>query len=360
MGTGVRQRRAQHLLRQNSGWERKNTMEILMKHRIRKLMTGLAAGVVLMTASTAWASGGPSIERQSWSFGGIMGHYDKDQLRRGYQVFRNVCSQCHSLKRIPFRALMQPGGLEYTKEEAEAIAAEVQVIDGPDDNGKMFKRPGKLFDKHPLVYANAKEAAAAQNGAVPPDLSNITKGRGAARNVAWFMEPPYWVYDIATVYQEQGADYVYAMLTSFDKYPEAKEHCNPQNDKADLHKWDEAANKCTFPLADGMNYNAAFPGNQLAMPNILVDGAVEFEKDKAPKDKAECDKVFDAKWNEAAKTCSMTAKTYARDVAAFLSWAGEPKLEARKSLGLKVLAYLLVLAVLLFLSKHTLWRNVKH
>lgn len=335
-------------------------MEILIKHRIRKVVAGLAAGVMLTATSTAWASGGPNIERQSWTFGGIFGHYDKDQLRRGYKVYREVCSQCHSLKRIPFRALMQPGGLEYTKEEAEAIAAEAQITDGPNDEGKMFKRAGKLFDKHPLVYANDKEAAAAQNGAVPPDLSNITKGRGAARNVAWFMEPVYWITDIGTVYQEQGADYVYAMLTSFDKYPETKEHCNPHGDKANPHKWDEAANKCTFALADGMNYNAAFPGNQLAMPNILQDGAVDFAKDTAPKDKAACDAIFDAKWDDAAKTCSMTAKTYAKDVSAFLSWAGEPKLEARKRLGLMVLAYMAVLTLLLYLSKRALWRNVKH
>lgn len=307
-------------------------MEILVKRRIRNAIAGIATGAVLLTASTAWASGGPEIERQNWTFGGMFGYYDKAQLKRGYMVYKNVCAACHGLKRVAFRNLGEPGGPGYTKEEVEKFAAEAEVQDGPNDEGKMFKRPGKPADRHPSPYANDKEAAAAQNGAVPPDLSLITKARGASRNVAWFMEPAYWAYDMGTMYQEQGSDYVYALMTSYDKLPHSKEECEH---KGEPHKWE--GDKCTFKLADGMNYNAAFPGYQVAMPMPLVEGAVEY-----------------------ADGTPATVENYARDVSAFLAWTAEPKLEARKSLGVKVLIYLLILSALLYASKRTLWRNVKH
>jgi ubiquinol-cytochrome c reductase cytochrome c1 subunit len=326
-------------------------MEIHAKRRIRNVIAGVAAGAVLLTASGAWASGGPEIERQKWTFGGLFGYYDKDQLKRGYQVYKDVCSACHGLKRVSFRNLGEPGGPGFTKEEVEKIAAEAEIPADPNDEGKTYNakgdritRPGKPSDRFPMRYANDKEAAAAQNGAIPPDLSLITKARGASRNVAWFMEPAYWAYDIGTMYQEQGADYVYSLMINFDKMPETKEACEHHGEP---HKWDDAANKGTFKLADGMNYNASFPGYQLAMPAPM--GTLETPKAGATKE--EIEKVEKANEEIRGK---------AKDVAAFLAWTAEPKLEARKRLGIKVLFYLFLLSGLLYLSKRALWRNVKH
>lgn len=327
-------------------------MEIQMTRRLRNMIAGVAAGAVLLTASGAWASGGGiDIPRQKWTFGGLFGTYDKAQLRRGFQVYQEVCSQCHSLKRIAFRNLGEPGGPGYTKEEVEQFAAAAEIPADPDEEGKTVDakgnrkmRPGRASDRFPLKYANDKEAAAANAGAVPPDLSNITKGRGASRDIAWYAEPAYWAIDIGTMYQEQGSDYVYAMLINFDQLPKTEEACHHRGEP---HHWDAATKTCTFKLADGMNYNAAFPGYQLAMGPML--GALESPKEGASQE----DKDKIEKANE-------EIRGKARDVTAFLAWTAEPKLDARKSLGIKVLIYLFFLSLILYLSKRALWRNVKH
>ncbi len=193
------------------------------------------------------------------------------------------------------------------------FAAEAQVTDGPNDDGEMFTRPGRPSDKFVSPYPNDKAAAAAQGGAVPPDLSLIAKARTVTRAAPWYMEPFYWLYDIATVYQEQGPDYVHALLTSYTEPPEG------------------------VKVLAGTNYNTAFPGHQIAMPPPLVEGAVEYPEG-----------------------VPATVDNYARDVSAFLMWAAEPKLEERKRMGLKVLVYLAILTLLLYLSKRALWRNVEH
>jgi cytochrome c1 len=283
----------------------------------RAARTGLAAIVTAMALSvstTAFAaSEGADIPRQDWTFAGITGHFDKAQLRRGYLVYKNVCAACHGLRQLYYRNLGEPGGPQFSQASVETFAGEVQVTDGPDDNGEMFQRAGKPTDRFPSPYPNAKAAAAAQNGAVPPDLSLIVKARTIEAHSAWYMDPIRWASDVLTAYQEQGADYLHALLMGY--------HDAPQG----------------MNMAPGMNYNSAFPGHQIAMPNPLSDGLVTYD-DGSP----------------------ATADQYARDVTAFLAWAAEPNLEERKRMGLKVLVFLLVLSALLYLSKRALWRNVEH
>lgn len=187
------------------------------------------------------------IEKQPWTFAGLFGYFDTQQLRRGYKVYKNVCSNCHNMRFLSFRNLGEPGGPEFPKEVVDEIAAETQVTDGVNAEGQPITRPGKPADNFQWRFKNEKEAAAALN-AVPPDLSVIEKARTVERDVAWYAFPYVLAKDLATQYQEQGADYIYALLTSYRDPPASKQ------------------------MASGMNYNLAFPGHQIAMPQPLQDG----------------------------------------------------------------------------------------
>lgn len=289
-----------------------------MRNNTMRLLAGSALVFGVMAASSAVTpalAAGEAIEipRQEWTFKGMTGHYDDEQLRRGYLVYKNVCAACHGMRLMYYRNLSQPGGPELSEARVAEIAAEAQVTDGPNDDGEMFTRPGRPADRFVSPFANAKAAAAANNGAVPPDLSVMAKARAVESGAAWYVAPLHWLYDIATGYQEQGADYLYALLTGYTEAPVG------------------------FQVMDGMYYNAAFPGHQIAMAPPLTEGAVEYT-DGTPG----------------------TVENYAADVTAFLMWAAEPRLEERKSMGLKVLVYLAILTLLLYLSKRALWRNVEH
>ncbi|KAI3761530.1 hypothetical protein L1987_51948 [Smallanthus sonchifolius] len=107
-----------------------------------------------------------------WPHQGILSSYDHASIRRGHQVYQEVCASCHSLSLISYRDLV---GVAYTEEETKALAAEIEVVDGPNDEGEMFTRPGKLSDRFPQPYANEQAARFANGGAYPPDLSLITK-----------------------------------------------------------------------------------------------------------------------------------------------------------------------------------------
>ncbi|MBI4724512.1 MAG: cytochrome c1 [Rhodomicrobium sp.] len=253
------------------------------------------------------------IPRQKWTFGGLFGYFDEQQLRRGYKVYKEVCANCHNARFLSYRNLGEPGGPRFPKEVVKALAAEVQVADGFNDQGEVNLRPGRPSDNFQWKFKNDKEAAAAFGGAVPPDLSLITKARGVEREFAWYAFPFVMLKDLLTQYQEQGSDYLYALLTGYTEPPAGKE------------------------IAAGLSYNRAFPGNQLAMPQPLMDGAVTYE-DGTP----------------------TTLDQEARDVTAFLAWAAEPHLVERKKLGLWVLVYLGVLSILLLIAKKTLWRNIEH
>ena len=275
------------------------------------------AGAVAVTPAISAESGGEHhIAHQQWSFAGFFGHYDKDQLQRGFRVYKDVCAACHGLSRVAFRNLVEKGGPEFPEDSVKALAAEWpnQITDGPDDEGKMFQRPAKLSDRILGPYKNEKEARAAQNGALPPDLSLMTRARNTHNEAAWPMHILLMARDIATGYQEGGANYVYALLTGYHEAPAG------------------------FKLADGMNYNVAFPGNQIAMPNVLDGGPVNYadgqEKYEGPK---------------------ASQEQNARDVSAFLSWAADTSLNERKRIGWQVMLYLLITTILLFVAKKRLW-----
>jgi ubiquinol-cytochrome c reductase cytochrome c1 subunit len=178
-----------------------------------------------ITAPAQAEEGAPEPPHQQWSFSGVFGTYDRAALQRGFQVYKEVCSACHPVKHLYFRDLMQLG---YTEDQVKGIAAQVQVTDGPDDNGQMYQRPGRPSDPIPGPFPNDQAARAANNGALPPDLSLITKAR------------------------EGGADYVYAIPTGYkDAPPDVK-------------------------LNPNMYYNEYFPGHQIAMPPPLSPDQVKF------------------------------------------------------------------------------------
>jgi len=273
----------------------------------------LSATALSAPASAAETAGHYQVPRLEWTFGGLNGTFDKQQLRRGFKVYQSVCQNCHNLAHLSYRNLTQPGGPELPKEEVEAYAAQKQVADGFNDAGEVNLRPAKLSDLFVGPFKNDKEAAAAMNGAVPPDLSLITKARTVEREVEWYAVPFAMLKDVLTQYQEQGADYVHALLNGYTEQP------------------------ATFNLLPGLNYNRVFPGNQIGMPQPLSDGMVDYT-DGTPN----------------------TLDQQAKDVTAFLAWAAEPTLADRKKMGLWVLAYLIILAGLLYGSKKLIWRNVKH
>lgn len=281
------------------------------------------ATVIGMPALPAAAAGGEAIhiERQSWSFAGVKGRFDKDQLQRGFQVYQEVCAACHGLKRVYFRNLSEPGGPSFNEEAVKALAASWpnQIFDGPDDDGNIatrrgaiIKRPARLSDPILGPYDNDMQARASQNGALPPDLSIIAKARGVEYQGGVIGHLGYMLRDVVNGYQEGGADYLYALLTGYKSPP------------------------ADFKLADAMSYNVAFPGHQIAMVEPMTDGRVAYQNKNVPQ----------------------TVDQYARDVTAFLFWSADPRLEERKSMGWVVMLYLLVTTALLYFAKRRLWSNL--
>jgi ubiquinol-cytochrome c reductase cytochrome c1 subunit len=194
---------------------------------MRTLEKLLAVAVVAgLAASPAYAAGGHEPEKQDWSFNGVLGSFDKPALRRGYQVYTEVCSFCHGVEFIAFRNLTKIG---LTEDEAKAVAEAAQIEDGPDENGLMYMRAGRLSDRLPSPFPNENAARASNGGALPPDLSLITKAR------------------------RFGPDYLFALLTGYEEPPEDVE------------------------IAPGMNYNPFFSGEQIAMFSPLYDDAVFYE-----------------------------------------------------------------------------------
>ena len=115
--------------------------------------------------------------KTDWSFKGLFGKFDRGALQRGYQVYTEVCASCHSMKYLSYRNLSEKGGPEFSVEQAKAIASSFEVTDGPNEDGEMFTRPGKLSDKFVMPYENKKAAQAANGGAYPPDMSVLAKAR---------------------------------------------------------------------------------------------------------------------------------------------------------------------------------------
>jgi ubiquinol-cytochrome c reductase cytochrome c1 subunit len=193
--------------------------------RMRTLILGAVCATVLSTFPLS-AAEGPKAPSVKWSFSGIFGTYDRAALRRGLQVYREVCQICHSLDLVAYRNL---GDIGFSEDEVKKIAADYEVEDGPNDEGEMFIRPGKPYDKFVNPYPNVQSARLANNGATPPDLSLVVKARVGREN------------------------YIHAFLTSYrDEAPE------------------------TFQMMDGMFYNEYFPGHQTVMPPPLEEDSVEY------------------------------------------------------------------------------------
>jgi ubiquinol-cytochrome c reductase cytochrome c1 subunit len=248
-----------------------------------KTALGAFLGLVL-GATSAQAAEGVKIPPQDWSFNGPFGLFDRAQLQRGLQIYREVCSGCHSLKYIAFRNLADLG---YTEDQIKAFAAEATITDGPNDDGEMFERAGRPSDYFPSPFPNDKAAAAANNGAVPPDLSLMAKARFG------------------------GPDYIHAILTGYEEPP------------------------ADFTVTEGLNYNAYFPGHQIAMAQPINDSSVEY-----------------------ADGTEASLDQEARDVAAFLMWTAEPKLENRKTAGIWVLMFFLFVAGVTYAAKKKIWADL--
>ena len=163
-----------------------------------------------------------------WSFKGFFGTFDRASLQRGYQVYSEVCSACHSMKYLSYRNLSEPGGPEFSEEQAKIIASQFEVTDGPNSDGDMYNRPARLSDNFVEPYANEQAARALNGGAYPPDMSVLVKAR------------------------KGGANYIYSVLLGYDEAPS------------------------DIVLDDGVYYNTYMSGNKIKMANPLSEGLVEY------------------------------------------------------------------------------------
>jgi ubiquinol-cytochrome c reductase cytochrome c1 subunit len=163
-----------------------------------------------------------------WSFAGLTGKFERDSLQRGYQVYKEVCSSCHSMKYLSYRNLSQKGGPEFTLEEVKAIAASYEVEDGPNSEGEMYERPGRPSDHFVNPYPNDNAAIAANGGAYPPDMSVLAKARTG------------------------GANYIYSILMGYEEKPAG------------------------FVLDEGVYYNKYMDGNKIKMMSPLSDDLIEY------------------------------------------------------------------------------------
>jgi ubiquinol-cytochrome c reductase cytochrome c1 subunit len=232
----------------------------------------------------------------TFSFDGPFGTFDRASLQRGFQVYKEVCSVCHSLKLVSFHTLHDAGGPEFSEAQMKAIAAGFQVPADPDeqgrtydDSGQRMKRAGIPADYFPSPYENEKAGRAANNGSLPPDLSVMAKAR------------------------EGGPRYIYSLLTGYGERPPAN-----------------------LPMTENMHYNPYFPGHQIAMIPPLTQGVVTY-----------------------SDGTQATVDQMARDVTTFLMWTAEPKMEERKRMGFGVIAFLLALSTLLYLTYRKVWHG-KH
>jgi ubiquinol-cytochrome c reductase cytochrome c1 subunit len=189
------------------------------------LLLALAVAAAALSTPALSAEGGVELPERHWSFQGLFGTFDRAAQQRGFQVYQEVCAACHSMSLLHYRDLT---GIGFDAEQVKAIAAQVQVIDGPDDSGEMFERPGIPADAFKNPFPNPQAARAANNGALPPDLTLIVEAR------------------------KGGADYVHAVLIGYEE---------PPPDVA---------------ISEGMHYNIYFPGHQIAMPPPLAEGAVTY------------------------------------------------------------------------------------
>ena len=259
------------------------------------LISLLSFGLILNSAQAESDTHPP--KKINFSFKGHTGTFKRDELQRGFEVYKNVCSSCHGVYQLRLGNLQGKGkdihdirksNLGLTKDEVAALAAEYKVQDLNAD-GEPIERKATAVDKFPRPYPNQKAARAANNGAYPPDSSMVVKAR------------------------KGGPDYIYSLLTGYQKAPEGVEG------------------------GEGRHYNPYFPGHQISMaPPLHTEGQVTY-----------------------ADGTKATVEQMAHDVTAFLSWASEPEADDRKAMGIKILFYLLIMSVVMYLSKRKIWADVK-
>ena len=192
--------------------------------------------IILFSVSSVNVISAEKVEflKTDWTFKGLFGKFDRASLQRGYQVYTEVCAACHSMKYLSYRNLSEKGGPEFSIAQAKAIAASFEVTDGPNADGEMFQRPGKLSDKFVMPYENVKAAEAANGGAYPPDMSVLVKARGG------------------------GVDYIYSLLQGYEEAPSG------------------------MILDDGVHYNKYMYGNKIKMSAPLSDGIIEYSDGTNP------------------------------------------------------------------------------
>ena len=192
--------------------------------------------IILFCVTSANVISAEKVEylKTDWTFKGLFGKFDRASLQRGYQVYTEVCAACHSMKYLSYRNLSEKGGPEFSVAQAKAIATSFEVTDGPNADGEMFQRPGKLSDKFVMPYENVKAAEAANGGAYPPDMSVLVKARGG------------------------GVDYIYSLLQGYEEAPSG------------------------MILDDGVHYNKYMYGNKIKMSAPLSDGIVEYSDGTNP------------------------------------------------------------------------------
>ncbi|GGY39025.1 cytochrome c1 [Parvularcula lutaonensis] len=316
---------------------------------LKRLLSAAAIAAAALPMAAGAATGGTKpLKDKEWSWEGPFGRYDKPQLQRGFQVYREVCANCHSLKLVAFRHLGEKGGPFYVEECPEelglgestdcsvpsqnpiikSLAAEYTITDGPDEFGDMFERPGLPADYFPSPYANVQQATAANGGAYPPDQSLIAKAR------------------------PHGPDYIYSLLTG---YPDGELN--------------------TIEVPPGNYYNPYYPGDTLGlMKEEYLDEEGHLLEDKIREDEKEGyvskeGYIYGGAFKMAPPLSDgivtyedgspETVSQYAEDVTAFLQWAAEPKLEERKGMGTYVMAYLFIFAGVTYASYRQVWRNVE-
>jgi ubiquinol-cytochrome c reductase cytochrome c1 subunit len=279
---------------------------------MRLILSVAAMAMVLGTALPASAQQGEAeIQRQNWSFGGAFGTFDKNQLQRGFQVFKEICSNCHGAHLLAFRNLSEKGGPEFSEAQVKALAATYTIAD-PDAEGGS--RPGVAADHWPDPFPTDQDARDANGGAIPPDMSVLAKARS--------IETPFpnWLLNYVLPYQEGGPDYIHALMLGYS---------------------DEVPEGVTIP--EGKFYNAVYPGHAIGMPPPLSDGAVTYGEGE-----------------EGETPVPQTADQYARDVSAFLMWVAEPHMVDRKEAGFRVILFLILFAGLMWVVKRRVWSRVEH
>lgn len=311
----------------------------------RTLAAGLGALALTLSAQAAGGAKHAHGPEEGWPFAGPLGQLDQDSVQRGYQVYREVCASCHGMKLLSYRNLGEKGGPFYDDAYpnandnplVKAFAAQDEILDPvPNDAGDYDYRPARPSDTFRSPYANDQAARAANAGALPPDLSVITKARGHGHD-------------------GDGASYIYSLMTGYpdpdDIKIETDEDGLPYGIISKFKGQPDLHGELTQPL--GQYYNPYMAGDTtaqwdgdprhvpyggfLAMPPQLTEGRVEY-----------------------IDGTEATVEQMAYDVAQFLQWAGDTKQDARKKLGLPTMLYLVLLALLLWFSYKRIWRNVEH